>query len=124
MLPAEYHVTLKQAQEMVEDCLDANLVPILRGSPALGKSAVGAAVAKKRRLKFLDERFAGYDPTDMNGFPDLDREKGIAKYFPLETFPLEGDPLPRDPETGEELEGWLFMADELTSAVGAVQAAS
>lgn len=124
MLPEEYQVTLGQAKPMVEDCLDADLVPILRGSPALGKSALCAAIAKERNLKLIDERFAGYDPTDMNGFPDLDREIGIAKYFPLETFPLEGQELPINPETGAPYAGWLVLADELTSAVPAVQAAS
>ena len=124
MLPEEYRVTLKQAESMVEDCLDAGLVPILRGSPALGKSALGRSIAEKRNLFYIDERFAGYDPTDMNGFPDLDREKGIAYYFPMATFPLEGDALPINPKTQQPYDGWLFMADELTSAVGAVQAAS
>lgn len=124
MLPPEYRVTLKVAEAYVHDCLDAGLVPILRGSPALGKSAMAAAVARHRNLKLIDERFAGYDPTDMNGFPDLDREKGIAKYFPLETFPLDDAELPINPETNEPYAGWLILADELTSAVGAVQAAS
>lgn len=129
MLPNEFHVTLQQAEPMVEDCLDAGLVPILRGSPAMGKSALCAAIANRRNLLLIDERFAGYDPTDMNGFPDLDREKGIAFYFPLATFPLEGDPLPvktRDAAGNPTsyYDGWLFLADELTSAVPAVQAAS
>lgn len=124
MLPVEYHVTIGQAKAFVEDCMDSGLVPILRGSPGLGKSALGHAVAKFYNLKLLDERFAGYDPTDINGFPDLDREKGTAHYFPLDTFPIEGTPLPINPETGEQYAGWLLLADELTSAVPAVQAAS
>lgn len=124
MLPVEYHVTLKNAEPLVEDCIDAGLVPILRGSPALGKSALCAQIARKRNLLLIDERFAGYDPTDMNGFPDLDKEKGIAKYFPLETFPLDDWELPINPETNEPYTGWLVLADELTSAVPAVQAAS
>ncbi|TKW65174.1 MAG: hypothetical protein DI616_15720 [Paracoccus denitrificans] len=124
MLPVEYHVTLNQAKPLVEDCLDAGLVPILRGSPALGKSALAASIAKERNLLLIDERFAGYDPTDMNGFPDLDKDAGIAKYFPLETFPLDDWELPINPETNEPYAGWLVLADELTSAVPAVQAAS
>lgn len=124
MLSPEFQVTLIQAKPYVEDCLDAGLVPILRGSPALGKSALAASIAKERNLKLIDERFAGYDPTDMNGFPHLDVEKGIAAYFPLGTFPLDDQELPINPETNQPYAGWLVLADELTSAPGAVQAAS
>lgn len=124
MLSPEYQVTLHHAKPYVEDCLDSGLVPILRGSPALGKSALAAEIARERNLKLIDERFAGYDPTDMNGFPHLNVEKGFAEYFPLGTFPLDDQELPINPETNLPYAGWLVLADELTSAPGAVQAAS
>lgn len=114
----------------VKDCLLANLVPMLRGSPGIGKSAAIHAVAEELNLCVIDMRFAGFDPTDLNGFPGLDQEKGIARYYPFETFPVEaynGLPateLPVNQKTGLPYAGWLLFADELTNAPMAVQAAS
>lgn len=124
MIPVEYHRSLKDLTEEIMDCLAVGLVPMVRGSPALGKSAVIHYIAKLMNLLVIDARFAGYDPTDINGFPDLDKEKGIASYYPLDTFPLEGRELPINPETGLPYAGWLVFCDELNSAPPAVQAAS
>lgn len=118
MFKPEYHVTLKEAESMVQDCILAGLVPMLRGSPALGKSATVHAVAKAHNLLVIDARFAGFDPTDINGFPMIDEAKGIARYYPLETFPLEDWTIP------EGYSGWLLFMDEFNSAPPAVQAAS
>lgn len=114
----------------VKDCLQANLVPMLRGSPGIGKSAAIHAVAAELNLLVIDMRFAGFDPTDLNGFPGLDHERGIAKYYPFETFPVEAHgsvmatQLPINPKTNQPYAGWLLFADELTNAPMAVQAAS
>lgn len=124
MLNDVLHITLGDVIPFVKDCLQAKLVPMLRGSPAIGKSAVIHAVAEDLNLCVIDARFAGYDPTDINGFPDLDREKGVASYYPLDTFPLEGQALPINKETGKAYAGWLLFCDELNSAPPAVQAAS
>jgi hypothetical protein len=124
MFLPEFHITLGEARGHVMDCLHCKKVPMLRGSPGLGKSAVIHQVAGDMNLLVIDARFAGYDPTDINGFPHLDVEKGIAQYYPLETFPLDNWDLPINPETGTSYAGWLLFADELNSAPPAVQAAS
>lgn len=112
------HTPLGEAVPYVRNMLKAQLVPMLHGSPAIGKSAVMAYIAKELNLCLIDARFAGFDPTDINGFPGLDLELGIAKYYPLETFPLENTPIP------EGYSGWLVFCDELSSAPPAVQVAS
>lgn len=124
MLDATLHCLMGDVVPHVRDCLKAGLVPMLRGSPGISKSAVFHMIADEDELLVIDARFAGYDPTDINGFPDLDRETGIASYYPLDTFPLEDRELPMNPKTGRPYRGWLVLCDELTSAPGAVQAAS
>ena len=42
------------------------LVPMMTGSPALGKSAIVAQIAKKYGLKMIDLRLSQCDPTDLN----------------------------------------------------------
>ncbi|AWH15442.1 hypothetical protein [Pseudomonas phage 98PfluR60PP] len=124
MFKKEFHVTLSQAAQLVKESFQAGVVPMLRGSPGIGKSAIIHWVSKEMNLLVIDARFAGYDPTDVNGFPGLVIEEGIAKYYPLETFPLEGQELPINPLTGERYAGWVLFMDEFNSAPRAVQAAS
>lgn len=124
MLSKEHEITLQQAKPLIIDCIKAGLVAMLRGSPGLGKSALTHAVGAQLNLKVIDVRMAGCDPTDINGFPDLDRELGYARYFPLETFPLDDWQLPINEATGKPYDGWLIFLDEFNSAPPAVQAAS
>lgn len=108
--------TPKQAAEMVSGFLKAKLVPLLAGSPGIGKSAIIHQVAKEYNLKVIDVRLAQCDPCDLNGFPTVLGKK--SGYLPMDTFPIEGDILP------EGYNGWLIFFDELTSAVPAVQSAA
>lgn len=107
-------VTLGNASELAAQILKAKLMPMLHGSPGIGKSAVVKAIAKQFKLKLIDMRLSQCDPTDLMGFPRI--VNGRSGYAPLEDFPLEGDPLP------EGYDGWLLFLDELTSAPRAVQA--
>lgn len=111
-------VNLAQAKTMIVRCIKVGLVPLLRGSPATGKSAVVRQIAKEYNLKLIDFRMSQADPTDFLGFPRVNEETGRAGYAPMETFPLEGDPIP------EGYDGWLLFYDELTSALRGVQAAA
>lgn len=111
-------VNLQQAKEMILRCIKAGLVPLLRGSPATGKSAVIRQIAKEYNLKLIDFRMSQADPTDLLGFPRVNVETGRAGYAPMETFPLEGDEVPAG------YDGWLIFYDELTSALRGVQAAA
>jgi hypothetical protein len=109
---------MADAKEYAIDIINARLVPYLESSPGIGKSALGEELASDWRLKFIDERIASADPTDLTGFPypDLVRMKG--GYLPMETFPVVGDAIPKDKQ------GWFLMLDELASAVPSMQAAA
>lgn len=111
-------VTLKQLAGLLPSLLQANIVPYIKGSPAIGKSAIAHTIAAKYKLKVIDIRLAECDPTDIHGFPYFDPQTKKASYFPLDTFPTETDQVP------EGYEGWLILLDEFSSASLAVQAAA
>lgn len=111
-------VTLAQAKPLIEDALFAKLVPFIRSSPGIGKSALGHEIAEKYRLKVIDLRLSQCDPTDLNGFPWIDPATRTATYVPMDMFPTERTPIP------EGYEGWLLFLDEFNSATQAVQAAA
>lgn len=123
-IPEVMYCTPTQAVELVEDALFSKLVPMLHGSPAIGKSSIIHQLAEKLNLCIIDARMAGFDPTDLQGFPALDPAKGLATYMPMDTFPLVGQELPVNPKTGNTYVGWLLFLDEFNSAPLAVQAAS
>lgn len=115
-------VSYSQAKRMLVTYLKSGLVPMMEGSPGIGKSALAKWIAKEFNLKVIDMRLSQCDPTDLLGFPNSNGKK--AFYVPMATFPLKGDPLPINEETGEPYDGWLLFLDEFTSANRAVQAAS
>ena len=100
---------------MIAKYIQAKIVPMLTGSPGMGKSAIVKDIAKTYNLKLIDLRLSQCDPTDLMGFPSIQGQR--AGYLPMETFPLEGDPIP------EGYSGWLLFLDEFNSASIAVQAA-
>ena len=109
-------VKISQAASMVTSLIKAKLVPMIHGSPAVGKSAIGQQIAKEYNLKLIDMRLSQCDPTDLLGFPFV--KEGRAGYAPMDSFPLEGDEVPVG------YNGWLLFLDELNSASQAVQAAA
>lgn len=109
-------VTHSQAASMLTACIRARLVPMLWGSPGIGKSGIVYQIAKQYNLKVIDLRLSQCDPTDLLGMPNIQGNR--AGYFPMNTFPIEGDEIP------EGYSGWLLFLDEFTSAVRAVQAAA
>jgi hypothetical protein len=115
-------VSYKQARRLIIAYIKAGLVPMVEGSPGIGKSAIVHSIAREFNLLVIDLRLAQCDPTDLLGFPKVNGMK--AGYVPMETFPIEGDELPINPETGKPYAGWLLFLDELTSANRAVQAAA
>jgi hypothetical protein len=112
-----FEVNLAQAKQMVIDCLFAKLVPMVVGSPGMGKSAMLHSVAEELNLKVIDLRLAQCDPTDLLGFPGVDEKTGKATYRPMDTFPLQGDTVP------EGYDGWLLLLDEMNGADKDVQKA-
>ena len=109
-------VNTKQATELLVDCLKARLVPMLTGSPGIGKSSIVYDIANEYNLDVIDMRLSQCDPTDLLGFPRVEGDK--ASYAPMNTFPLETDSLP------DGKDGWLLFLDEFNSAPMAVQAAA
>ena len=109
-------VRISQAVPMLTQFIKAKLVPLLVGSPGMGKSQIYQQIANDYNLLLIDVRLSTCDVTDLCGFPQIIGSK--AGYVPMNTFPIEGDPLPNG------YSGWLLLFDELTSAVPALQAAS
>lgn len=113
-----FTVNLNQARNLVEQAIRAKLVPMIHGSPAIGKSAIVHQIAADYGLKVIDLRLSQCDPVDLLGFPQVDAETGKGRYAPMETFPTEHDEVP------DGYTGWLIFLDELSSAKEAVQAAA
>jgi AAA domain (dynein-related subfamily) len=109
-------VKISQATSIITKYIQARLVPMLVGSPGMGKSAIVHQIAENYNLKVIDLRLSQCDPTDLLGFPTINGDK--AGYKPMETFPIEGDAIP------EGYSGWLLFLDEFNSAGTAVQAAA
>lgn len=110
-------VNMAQAKDAIIRAIRAHLVPFLQGSPACGKSALFRSIAEEFNLKLIDLRLSQCDPTDLLGFPSINKEAGRAGYVPMDTFPLEGDPVP------EGFNGWLLFLDEFNHADRSVQKA-
>lgn len=111
-------VNIKQAKDLIVDIISVDLVPMLAGSPAVGKSSIVHQIAQEYNLKVIDLRLAQCDPTDLLGFPYIDKERNRAMYMPMSTFPIEGDKVP------EGYSGWLLFLDEFNSADKGVQKAA
>ena len=107
-------IKLSQASALITIALKAHQVPMLHGSPAIGKSSIVKQIAKLFNLKLIDLRLSQCDPTELMGFPKVSGNR--AGYTPMETFPIEGDALP------DGYSGWLLFLDEMNSAPPAVQA--
>lgn len=104
-------------REAIIRALMAQLTPIVRSSPGVGKSDIIRGIAKEYRLKLIDFRLSQCDVTDLSGLPRF-KANGRAEFAPFEEFPLEGDDVPAG------YEGWLLFLDEITAAPKQVQAAA
>lgn len=104
----------------VKRVITKRLVPMIHGSPAIGKSDIVRQIAAEAKLFVIDIRLSMYDPADLNGLPFRTEKEGrqLAEYLPFGVFPTEDTPIP------EGYKGWLIFMDELPSAVPAVQAAA
>lgn len=111
-----YEQTASQLIKILPFILKSKWVPFIKGNPAIGKSAVVKAMAKKFNLKVIDYRLSTAEPTDLMGMPDVSGD--VAVYKPFVSFPIKGTKIP------EGYSGWLIFLDELNAADKAVQAAS
>lgn len=104
-------------KEYIIDALKVGLVPMVEGSPGVGKSAIALGIASQLNAKLIDLRLSQCDPTDLLGLPSVNGQ-GRATYAPMDTFPLEGDELPKGKN------GWILFLDEFNSAPVSVQMAA
>lgn len=107
---ASITTTIGKVSGLLETVIQAGLMPMLHGSPGIGKSAIFHQLAETFNLFLIDIRLAAADPTDLNGFPMVDLETKRSYYCPMEMFPLEGDPVPAG------YDGWLIVFDEVNHA--------
>lgn len=114
----QFKISTEEAPKHIKRILNAGLVPMLHGSPGTAKSSISHQIAEEMGLKVIDLRLSQCDPTDLAGFPTIDKERNKAGYLPMNTFPIKGDELPKDKN------GWLLLLDEFNSAPPAVQAAA
>ncbi len=106
-------LALKKA---IQRAFAAGLVPFVKGSPGIGKSAIIRQIADEAKLIVIDLRLGQCDPTDLLGFPNI--EDGRSVYHPPKDIPIVGDKVP------EGYNGWLLFLDEMNTAPKAVQAAA
>lgn len=59
-------VDYAQCERLIAAYFRAGLVPMISGSPGIGKSAILRAIARMFNLKMIDLRLAQCDPTDLN----------------------------------------------------------
>lgn len=112
-----YTVTPRKARKFVIRCMTAGLVPFIQSSPAMGKSAMIASIAKEYNLELIDHRLSTSAPEDLSGLPHF-LDNGTASFAPFDTFPTEDMELP----PGKD--GWMLFLDEFNSASKMVQAAA
>ena len=99
----------RQATGYIMDILEAGLVPLVKGSPGIGKSSIFAQVAKRANLKMIDHRLSTSDPSDLSGLPKLTGD--VAQVVPFEEiFPLDTTPIPKG------YNGWFIFLDEINAA--------
>ena len=59
-------VKASEATKMIEGFIQARLVPLIIGSPGIGKSDIVRQIAKKFNLQVIDLRLSQCDPCDLN----------------------------------------------------------
>jgi hypothetical protein len=112
-----YRCTPRQVREYSIDALRVGLVPMITGSPGIGKSALMRWIADQFDLELIDYRASTGEPTDIPGLPNFDKN-GNAYFAPFRhIFPLKGMKVP------EGKRGWLLFLDEVNSAERRMQAA-
>ena len=110
-------ITPKDAVQGLRRLFRADKVPMLVGSPGIGKSDIINGLAAAVNLEVRDLRLSQADPTDLLGFPTHDGLR--MSYAPPSLFPLEGiDEIPKGKK------GWLIFLDEMNSATPNLQSAA
>ena len=121
----------QQTKEALRVALKADVVAMVTGMPASGKSSIVKQLAEEEELLLIDLRLSQIQSFDLIGLPkvnDVELPDGsltqVSTYVPMDVFPLETYTLPVNPKTGKQYKGALLFLDELNSADKYVQAAS
>lgn len=103
-------VNLRQATQLVEKAIDADIPCILIGPPGIGKTSVFKQIAAKRKIGCKVEDATSLDPVDARGVivPDMKSEKSFFTRPAI--FP--------DDEDGEK---GLLVLDEVCGCMPATQ---
>lgn len=110
-------MNVTEIKESTVKVLTAGLVPMILGSPGIGKSDIIRSIGNQFKLKVIDMRLSQLDPTDLCGFPTHDGAR--MSYAPPKDIPLQDlDKIP------DGYHGWLLFLDEFPSAPLAVQASA
>ena len=83
-----------QALELIKQLyalrLVARTVPMLHGSPGIGKSSVVQQAATELGIRLIDRRVAQMPPEDLIGLPYRDDIQGVSGYLPPDWLPRDG----------------------------------
>ena len=68
-------ITIKPSEliEVLDHCLVSGLVPFIQAPPGVGKSTIIRQFSDTASRSFFDTRLSYAAPTDVRGFPYLDR---------------------------------------------------
>lgn len=108
-------LTSRDLVEAIKVDLETGIVPFIKGSPGIGKSAMIKNIAKEANLFPIIVHGSMLEPTDINGFPDVGGE--YARFKTFEMFPTTGMEVPAG------YVGWLLFLDEINSASVETQSA-
>lgn len=100
-------ITPKTAISSLAKSLSIGLVPMLWGSPGIGKTASVKEIARQLNFFPIIIITSLHESIDFAGLPSIDKEAGKCTYLPFDKIPLESDPIP------EGYDGFLIFFDEI-----------
>lgn len=112
------HFNPRTATDAALRYLQAGIVPLLVGHPAIGKSSIARQIADMLELELIDTRLSTRDVTFLSGYPFRSECGTRAIHLPYAEFPVEGSELP------EGKRGWLLFFDELMDISRTMQSAA
>ncbi|MEO0161890.1 MAG: MoxR family ATPase [candidate division WOR-3 bacterium] len=101
----------KELKEVIKRHFYHKIPLLILGHPGIGKSQITRETAEELHVEFKDLRLSLLDPTDLRGFPYIDKEKNITRWAIPEFLPNQDN-------------GGILMLDEINLAPPAVQNAA
>lgn len=111
---------IQDLMDDVEACFEVGRVPALIGPPGVGKTAIGAAIARKRGGDFAVLIGSQSEPTDFTGFAVINHDKFVEDSTGKKHLVLDFAPRRKIVELDKS--GGVLAHDELTSSGKSVQA--